>query len=343
MKTRCKRILSVLLAFAVLVISSAFVAQGANFEKMSDDLQNTFKQMSAEEKTDVYLEIKPGIKYDGSYNLKLKKRVLEKMGLTSVPTWRNDPEGHRQFEALRDSMLMEDYNKNAVALLELLDVPEEDNLTQTGVNIFWHWRLTASQIDLASEQDCVDKMQTTEFEDSFPVYGEPETNDSLVKCIAKEYEITDLSEIDIDYRIQAEKGIITHFNINNNDFLVPISVLCVRCQKFTVWDNCYPEPMLYISEEDRLIELSAAFNLGYISNAEMEQLADNSQACVYYTGDIDDNKTLDVLDALAIQKYAVGKTDFSEKQKLIGDFSYDGKVDVLDAALIQRTVAEVAE
>lgn len=341
MKFKFKRIISALLVLVVLGVLSVFGAQGADLKKMSEDLQNMIKQMTDEEKTDVYLKIEPAIKYDGSYNAMLTSRVLEKMGLTSVPTRKDDPEGNRQFEALRYSMLMEDYNKNAVALLELLDVPEEDNLTPTSVTMYWHWRLTVSQIYLASEQDCVIKMQTTEFVIDDFEYGEPETNvpsDSLIKCIAEEYEITDLSEIDIYYCIQTEKGIITRFYIYNEDFLVPDSMMFRYLKKFTLCDDLYPEPMFYITEEDRLIKLSAAYNLGYVSNAEMEQLANNSQACVFYAGDVNDDKSLDILDAVKIQKYAAGNNKFSEKQKIIGDINNDYNCDVLDAIEIQKAL-----
>ena len=341
MKLSCKRILSVLLAFVVLGISSVFVAQGTDLNKMSEDLQRKINQMSGEEKTDVYLQIEPGIKYDGAYNLKLERRVLQKMGLKSVPNRKDDPEGYRQFVALRYAMLMEDYNKNAVALLEFLDVPEEDNLTPTSVTMYWHWKLTASQINLASDQDCVIKMQTTEFVIDDVEYGEPETDnpfDFLIKCIAEKYGITDLSEIDIYYRIQTEKGIITRFYIYNDVFYVPDSMMFRYLKRFTLCDDLYPEPMFYIEEENRLIDLSAAYNLGYVSETEMEQLADNSQACVFYSGDVNGNKSLDVLDAVEIQKYSAGKTDFNAKKKVLADINSDYECNVLDAIEIQKAL-----
>ena len=58
-------------------------------------------------------------------------------------------------------------------------------------------------------------------------------------------------------------------------------------------------------------------------------------------GDVNGDKSLDITDAVNIQKYTVDKTEFSEKQKDLGDYNLDKNCDVLDANAIQ--VALVSE
>lgn len=58
-------------------------------------------------------------------------------------------------------------------------------------------------------------------------------------------------------------------------------------------------------------------------------------------GDVNGDRSLDITDAVDIQKYAVDKTEFSEKQKDLGDYNLDKNCDVLDANAIQ--VALVSE
>lgn len=53
-------------------------------------------------------------------------------------------------------------------------------------------------------------------------------------------------------------------------------------------------------------------------------------------GDVNGDRALDITDAVNIQKYAVDKTDFSDKQKDLGDVNLDNNCDVLDAIEIQK-------
>lgn len=55
-------------------------------------------------------------------------------------------------------------------------------------------------------------------------------------------------------------------------------------------------------------------------------------------GDVNGDMSLDITDAVNIQKYAVDKTEFSEKQEEIGDYNTDGKCDTLDSTAIQRAL-----
>ena len=358
-------VLVVVLSTALCVFSvsaeSTTVAQGADLEKMSEDLQNTLKQMSEEDKTDVYLKIEPAIKYDGSYNAKLKSRVLEKMGLTSVPTWKDDPEGHRQFEALRYSMLMEDYNKNAVALLELLNVPEEDNLTPTSVTMYWHWRLTASQICLASEQACVLEMQTTEFvldDDEEPdLEAEIQYKDKFEEWSVKKFGEGVLNNYGYTYN-----ELYTHFDGDNPDWVLcqakygdfespmitwlRIGGIGGRTVIGMSWDNPFATGYgIYDVEANEFYALEDLTDDCFMPKYT-GQSADKYEGLTdalaelnigYATGDANKDNKVDILDATLIQKSASGKTTgMGYVDNYIVDVNNDNVVDILDATAIQR-------
>ena len=55
-------------------------------------------------------------------------------------------------------------------------------------------------------------------------------------------------------------------------------------------------------------------------------------------GDVNGDRSLDISDAVEIQKFAVDKNEFSEKQEELGDFNTDGKCDTIDSAAIQRAL-----
>ena len=79
-----------------------------------------------------------------------------------------------------------------------------------------------------------------------------------------------------------------------------------------------PECSLDYSEYDGLIEALAEANVGYL------------------TGDVNRDGNVDILDATAIQKYSVNKTDLDDDQLEFSDVNSDGAVDVFDATAIQR-------
>ena len=56
----------------------------------------------------------------------------------------------------------------------------------------------------------------------------------------------------------------------------------------------------------------------------------------YLLGDIDEDGTVTVADAILAMRYTIGMIDLSSKQKLAGDANRDGSIDVADALLIMR-------
>ena len=59
------------------------------------------------------------------------------------------------------------------------------------------------------------------------------------------------------------------------------------------------------------------------------------------TGDANGDGKIDVLDAANIQKYTASKTELTQAQLNAADVNGDGSVDVLDAAQIQKFAAGI--
>ena len=336
MKRIGKQILSVLLICAVLFVPSVFNAQSAGRDKMSAKLQQKVDQMTENEKTDVYFLIKSGIMYDAEYDRALDRRVLDEMGLTSVPIQKYDPEGYRQFMSLRRAMLNYDMEKYQRELIALLDVPEEDIVSVGGQ--YSQMRLTASQILLACEQDYVLKMQTIRCDLDEDFEKTIVSDDPLINCIADQYDVTDADQIQVDYRIATEKGFIVRYHVEG--YALPDSMMEHSLNRFMLWDFEYPEPELYITGENRLLELSAAYVQGYVSEREMEYFADHALACVYYTGDINRDKQVNILDVTELQRILANMQEKRGFALCLGDVDVDYELTVNDATLIQRYLAE---
>ena len=59
----------------------------------------------------------------------------------------------------------------------------------------------------------------------------------------------------------------------------------------------------------------------------------------YLIGDVNMDGSVDVFDAVEVQKYAADKTVLNDLQLRIADVNKDGNVDILDASAIQRIAA----
>ena len=58
-------------------------------------------------------------------------------------------------------------------------------------------------------------------------------------------------------------------------------------------------------------------------------------------GDVNNDGSIDVLDAASVQKYSSGKADLTTEQLTVADVNDDKNVDVLDAAEIQKYAAGI--
>ena len=262
--------------------------------------------------------------------------TLERLGLTSVP---KDYEGQREYNRVNAEILNELMNKYAVELIELLGIPEED---QIHTSILPVWNLTVEQIYLASDQDCVKYMQGHEidfdYEEGEPIL-EDQTPDPLIDCIARTYAIKDKSEISLEYRIPVEKGIITLFYADSIPF--EEEPVYHRMNKYTMYRYSYPQPLLYIADEDRLLELYYAYKLGYVSGEEMDRLARYMQASVYFTGDVNLDGRLDIRDVTQLQRIlAYDLVDYDSISYFVGNVDGEWRLEINDATVIQRYLAE---
>ena len=71
-------------------------------------------------------------------------------------------------------------------------------------------------------------------------------------------------------------------------------------------------------------------------DSEAEKLAKLRGYKFVRFGDVNDDESIDVLDAVMVQKYASGKTTLTEDQISAADVNFDGVADTLDAVQIQK-------
>lgn len=85
-------------------------------------------------------------------------------------------------------------------------------------------------------------------------------------------------------------------------------------------------------------QIYKAAELDCVENLGVSPDPDNWSTLQCTKGDVNGDKSLDITDAVNIQRYAVDKTEFSDKQKELGDFNTDGGCDALDATAIQKAL-----
>ena len=85
-------------------------------------------------------------------------------------------------------------------------------------------------------------------------------------------------------------------------------------------------------------QIYKAAELDCVENLGVSPDPDNWSTLQCTKGDVNGDKSLDITDAVNIQRYAVDKTKFSATQENLGDFNNDGKCDALDSTAIQRAL-----
>lgn len=336
MKYTVKKLMVYILVFSIFCASAVLQSGAADQSKIRNDLLYKMKNMAPGEKTTVYLCVKSAYKTDPEGLKQVERMALERLGLTAVP---KGYENQKEYNRVRAEILNELMNKYAVDLANLLGVSQED---QIHTSILPVWNLTVEQIYLASDQDCVEYMQGQkidfDYEEGEPIL-EDQTQDPLIDCIARTYKITDKNEISLEYRIPVAKGVVTLFYSESVPF--EEENLYRRLNKYTIYRYSHPEPLLYITDEDRLIELYYAYQTGYVSNEEMDRLARYMQASVYFTGDVNLDGKVNIRDVTSIQeKLAMDLVDYDSVSYFVGNVDDDWKLGINDATVIQRYLAE---
>lgn len=83
---------------------------------------------------------------------------------------------------------------------------------------------------------------------------------------------------------------------------------------------------------------------GIVKAQTVAVIYDNPEVDYGKIGDVNGDNAVDTLDAVLIQKYAVEKTEFDERQLYVGDVNNDGDVNVLDASDVQKfSVGKITE
>lgn len=108
----------------------------------------------------------------------------------------------------------------------------------------------------------------------------------------------------------------------------------------------YTPGYYFILAGGKMTEFREAYKNGlFDSEALYQNLKDRGnidgywyKSYIKYVGDLNNDHTVDVIDAGIIQKYAAGKQKLDPTQRRFGDYNSDNKVDILDAAAIQKAL-----
>lgn len=117
----------------------------------------------------------------------------------------------------------------------------------------------------------------------------------------------------------------------------------VYIDSYDLWNDVGYKMMggyIVLNNKDKQFTLDTAKMLNdnpFICYAQLNYLW-TTDAPEYKIGDVDADGKIDVLDATKIQKYAIKKFNFSDKQKTYGDYNMDGICDIIDAVDIQKFV-----
>ena len=110
----------------------------------------------------------------------------------------------------------------------------------------------------------------------------------------------------------------------------------------------YTPGYYFILADGEMTEFREAYKNGmFDSEALYQNLKDRGnidgywyKSYIKYVGDLNNDHTVDVIDAGIIQKYAVNKLKLTPTQRKFGDYNSDNKCDILDAAAIQKAAVD---
>lgn len=191
--------------------------------------------------------------------------------------------------------------------------------------------LSKSEINKAYQMDYVTKIDCFRRKD-----GAPSTLPKLPdKIDLREYCLNQMEF----FAFADDQLLVADIDLNSEDydlFFDEMGILPEKVGKTLIYNDFYAltngkniKMCLTKAQIYKAAELSCIDRIKVSPNPEIYTII----ACT--KGDVNGDRSLDITDAVDIQKYAVDKTEFSEKQKDLGDYNLDNNCDVLDANAIQ--------
>lgn len=134
-----------------------------------------------------------------------------------------------------------------------------------------------------------------------------------------------------------------NYSLYTNKNAVCDAIITQRLNKYTVISTATTPDMageFFIYYNNKMYTLPDAYEKGYFNEDDLlSRLPDNNYRL---TGDINNDRVLDVKDATKLQKILGHKEANFDNNigKIIADFNNDGNISIIDATLIQKTVAK---
>ena len=102
---------------------------------------------------------------------------------------------------------------------------------------------------------------------------------------------------------------------------------------FDVADNASGKQTITLSYDENNVYDISENNINFAVVNGSITVNENAHGTI---GDVNKDETIDILDAVMVQKHAVDRISFDDEQKYVADVNGDGTVDILDATQIQK-------
>ena len=102
---------------------------------------------------------------------------------------------------------------------------------------------------------------------------------------------------------------------------------------FDVTDSASGKQNITLSYDENNVYNIAEDNINFAVVNGSITVNENAHGTI---GDVNKDETIDILDAVMVQKHAVDRISFDDEQKYVADVNGDGTVDILDATQIQK-------
>ena len=182
---------------------------------------------------------------------------------------------------------------------------------------------------------------TTTEDVQIPTDGGPEYSEIMRKKVSEAsiYSNIESDKIEIQIKDTSEgMAYADDFNQQGNKFLEDFKDYgIISVEEFYI-DFAYYRAFVTLDKKDRKNVIDTCLEL-FDNPLVVAATPVTTHSEVHFEkGDVNADETLDIIDAVNIQKFAVDRAEFRDEQKSFGDFNNDGICDILDSTAIQKAL-----
>ena len=182
---------------------------------------------------------------------------------------------------------------------------------------------------------------TTAEDVQIPTDGGPEYSEMMRKKVSETniYSNIESDKIEIQIKITNDGMVYADdFNQQGNKFLEDFKEYgIISVEEFYI-DFAYYRAFVTLDKKDRKNVIDTCLEL-FDNPLVVAATPVTTHSEVHFEkGDVNADETLDIIDAVNIQKFAVDRAEFRDEQKSFGDFNNDGICDILDSNAIQKAL-----